>query len=331
VPRISERAEDFLVDEVALYAPAGRGEHTLVRVEKRDLTTSELVRRVAARLGLRPREIGYAGRKDRRAVTRQWLSIPRLAPERAREIEDERVRVLEAARHLHKLRLGDLLGNRFEILVRDVDSAQAARGGARLAAIRERGLPNRFGPQRFGRDGTNAERGREILACGRVRGDPRAAGLLLSAFQAEVFNRVLDERRLPLEAVEEGDWVIEHRSGGMFLVRELEREQRRAQAFELSVTGPLFGTHMPEARGLPGERERRAFEELSVPPAEQLAAFRGLRLRGGRRALRVRVDDLAWEAGESTLRLRFTLAPGSYATVLLDEVFGPELARGAPE
>ncbi len=320
-----------MVDEVPLYAPVGRGEHTLVRVEKRDLTTAELVRRLAARLGVRPREIGYAGRKDRRAVTRQWLSIPHLEPERAHELEEEGVRVLEAARHPHKLRLGDLLGNRFEIVVRGLDASRAAEAGARLEEIQRRGLPNRFGPQRFGRDGTNAERGRELLERGRARGDPREASLLLSAFQAAVFNRVLAERALPLDTVESGDWAIQHRSGGMFLVRDAEREQARAHDFELSATGPLFGTHMHEARERPGERERRAFEAMEVPGQERLAAFRGVALRGGRRALRVGVDALQAEPLEGALRLRFALAPGSYATVLLEELFGADLARGAPE
>lgn len=319
------------MDELPLYEPVGRGEHTFVRIEKRDLTTAELVRRIAARMGLRPRDLGYAGRKDRRAVTRQWLSVPHLAPERAAELEGEGVRVLEAVRHLHKLRLGDLRGNRFEIAVREVDRAAAECAATRLEEIRRVGLPNRFGPQRFGRDGANALRGRELLARGRVRGDPRDAGLLVSAFQAEVFNRVLAERGLPLDVVEEGDWAIEHASGGVFLVRELERDLLRARAFEVSATGPLFGTHMPEARGAPGRRESSAFEALGVPDPAKLDSLRGLRLRGGRRALRVRVEDLESDPGADALRLRFALPPGSYATVLLEELFGAELARGAPE
>lgn len=329
--RIAAEPEDFIVDEVPLYTPTGRGEHTFLRVQKRDLTTAELVRRIAARLGLRPRELGYAGRKDRRAVTRQWLSVPHLPPERAPELEDEHVRVLEAVRHVHKLRLGDLLGNRFEIVVREVSEEGAASAEKRLAEIARIGLANRFGPQRFGRDGANAERGRALLEAGRARRDAREAGLLLSAFQAEVFNRVLAERALPLSRVEEGDWAIQHRSGGLLLVRDPAREQERADAFEISPTGPLFGTHMHEARGRPGERERRVFDALGVPDAATLGAFRGVRLRGGRRALRVRVGEVRFARDGASLRLSFALAPGSYATVLLEELFGSELARGAPE
>jgi tRNA pseudouridine13 synthase len=314
------RPEDFRVDEIPLYPPTGQGDHTFVRVEKRLRTSEDVARALARAAGVSPRDVGYAGRKDRFAVTRQWYSVPRLDPERALDLSWPGVRVIEAARHAHKLRTGQLRGNRFEIVVRDVDSATAASAGDSLARLRRFGMPNRFGPQRFGRDGRNAERGRALLRGELARSDRRTDRLLLSALQAEVFNAVLAERVGDLGRVEAGDIAVVHASGGLFRVEDLDRESRRAHAFEISATGPIFGARGPAPSGAPAERERAALAGRGIDP-DALPAIRGIRLRGGRRALRVRPDDAALEPRGDLLRLVFTLPPGSYASVLVAELF----------
>lgn len=324
--RLRARPEDFVVDELPLYPPSGEGPHTFVRVEKRGRTTEEAARWLARAAGVRPGDVGYAGRKDRVAVARQWLSVPGLAPREALALEAPGLRVLEAARHPHKLRTGQLRANRFELVVRDLAAGEAAAASARLAELARRGMPNRFGPQRFGRDGDNAARGRALLADPGGGAPPRArreARFLLSALQAEVFNAVLAARPLPIDVLEEGDVAWIHASGACFVVEDPAAEAPRAARFEISPSGPVFGTRLLLPRGRPGAREREVLARLGIPPPERFRAPRGVRLRGARRALRVRPEEASAEpVAPDAVRLRFTLPPGSYATVLVEALFG---------
>jgi tRNA pseudouridine13 synthase len=315
--------EDFAVEEIPLYAPAGEGSHTFVWIEKRLRTTEEASRDLARAAGVAPRDVGYAGRKDRFAVARQTLSVPGLDPERALGLALPGVRVLAAARHPHKLRTAQLRGNRFVLRLRELDAGVAALEAALAELVRE-GLPNRFGEQRWGRDGRNVERGRDVLL-GRVRPrDRREARFLVSALQAAVFDEVLARRPRPLRRLEPGDVAVVHASGGLFLVEDAAREQPRADAFEISATGPIPGGGRERApRGEVARREADALARFGLDDAAFAAAPRGLRLRGARRALRVRPEEVAVEAaGPREARLRCVLPPGSYASVLLAELAG---------
>lgn len=322
--RIAASPEDFVVDEQPLYPAAGEGAHTFVRVEKRLCNTEQVARALAKLAGVRPGEVGYAGRKDRVAVARQWLSVPGLDPTRALDLAGEGFRVLEALRHPHKLRTGQLRGNRFELVVRELAPEQVEGAPARLAALALRGLPNRFGAQRFGRGGRNPDAARALLERGEAGRDRRAARFLLSALQAEVFNAWLDARPLPLDAIEAGEIAFLHASGASFVVEDAAREGPRAARFEISAAGPIFGTRLLAAAGAPGARERALFAAHGIP--ETLRLPPGLRARGARRPARVRPEAARCErAGPDAVRLVFTLPPGSYATVLVDALFaGPD-------
>lgn len=316
--------EDFVVDEIPLYPASGEGAHTFVRVEKRDVTTEEVARALARAAGVPPRDVGYAGRKDRRAIARQWLSAPGLDPARALELALPRARVLEAVRHPHKLRTGHLRANAFVISIRGAGETRAARAEERLADFARRGFPNRFGAQRFGHAGDNAARGAAVLA-GRERvRDRREARFLVSALQAAVFNEVLARRALPLDALELGDVARVEASGGLFVVEDLAREAPRAAAFEISATGPIFGTHDVAPRGEPARREREALAAHGIDPDAPLAAPRGVPLHGARRPLRARIEGAAITRSGDALELRVTLPPGSYATVLVEELLREE-------
>lgn len=330
---IRNEPEDFVVIEKPMYLPTGEGGHTFLYVEKRGRTTEQVANELARASGVSARDVGYAGRKDRHALTSQWFSLPDLDPENALAFELTSATVLEARRHGHKLKTGHLRGNRFEIVLRGQgDSFELVT--ERAAEILRRGLPNRYGEQRFGMKGDNANEARKLLAGGKPPRDRRAARFLVSALQSEIFNAVLDERAETFDRVELGDLARVEESGGLFWVDDLERELPRAEAFEISATGPIFGTKVRAPKGYVAEIECRVFERFGLPtdPADpdkplKLKLPRGIRARGTRRPLRVLPSDLkitALDGGEG-LRLECGLPPGAYVTVLLDALVGPVL------
>lgn len=330
-PALRACPEDFVVEEIPLYEPSGEGGHTFVWVEKRLRNTEEVARALARAANVAPRDVGYAGRKDRVAVTRQWFSVPGLDPDQARAVELPGLRVLDARRHAHKLRTGQLRGNRFEIAVREVDAAMAGQARERLADAACRGLPNRFGDQRFGRDGRNVTDALELLRGGgrrgRARPDRREMRFAVSALQAAVFNEALRRRTAAIDALEPGDVAVVHASGGLFIVDDAAGEGPRALRGEVSATGPIFGTRTLAPSGAPAVREREALAACGLDPDEAIPRLRGLRLRGSRRPVRVLPSDAsaAWEEG--VLRLRFTLPAGSYATVVVEELLAAAPGR----
>ncbi len=314
--------EDFVVEELASREPEGRGPHTHLWIEKRETTTEAVAKQLARKLGVHSREVGYAGRKDRNAVARQWFSVPRIDPGEAVAWGDDRYRVLRAERDPEKIRTGRLEGNRFELCVRDVSSRALASLEERLRRLTERGMPNRFGAQRFGRDGDNAERGRAVLIDGaRVR-SRREARFLVSAWQSQVFNDVLARRAW--DRLESGDLAFEHATRRTQRVDVVDEDwQARCRSFRWSPSGPVFGARAPLAAGEPGELERQVLDPSGVPAPDRLEMPRGLRVPGARRPLRVHPGALEVETlAACDLKLRFSLPAGSYATVLVEELLG---------
>jgi tRNA pseudouridine13 synthase len=338
---IRNQPEDFVVIEEPMYLPTGEGGHTFLYVKKRGRTTEQVANELARAGGVSARDVGYAGRKDRHALTSQWFSLPDVDPEKALAFELLSATVLEARRHGHKLKTGHLRGNRFEIVLRG-QGASFELVTQRAEEILRRGLPNRYGEQRFGMKGDNANEARKLLAGGKPPRDRRAARFLISALQSEIFNAVLDERAETFDRVELGDLARVEESGGLFWVDDLERELPRAAAFEISATGPIFGTKVRAPRGYVAEIECRVFERFGLPtdpidPAHplKLKLPRGIRARGTRRPLRVRPRDLKITPleGADGLRLECGLPSGAYLTVLLDALVGPvrDASRGSRE
>ena len=274
--RIKESPEDFVVDEIPAYAPSGDGQHVFVRFTKTDRTTLDAVRAIARALGCDPREAGFAGMKDRRAVTTQTISLqtprgvtPAQLAERARSLSLEGIVVHEATLHGHKLKTGHLTGNRFTIVVRGVPRGpRCPRSRRRCARMVAEGAPTAFGAQRFGRDRDNAARALAWLG-GKERGprDPRMQRLLWSSLQSELFNGVLDTRvrdgtwATPIE----GDLLKLRSSGGLFLCSAVQTDRERAVTGEVSHTGPIVGAKMRWPEGAAAEIERRAAEAVLGP------------------------------------------------------------------
>jgi tRNA pseudouridine13 synthase len=328
------RDDDFAVDEIPAYAPLGAGDHVFVRIEKRGMTTPAAVAAIARALGIAERDIGVAGMKDRHAVTRQWLSVPPpITPEQARALAVPDVTILDAARHGHKLRTGHVRGNRFVLCVRDVAPDAAARARVILAELAAApGAPNWYGEQRFGRDGDNAARGRELLSGDKPRGrrDRRMDRLMLSALQSELFNAWLVARMrdgLYRRALA-GD-VLHKRGGGMFACTEPDVDTARLAAGELVVTGPMFGDAMRAAT--PGTEAAAREAQILADAGLAADSFHAVRAiaEGTRRDAAIEVGEPSVEASaedSSALVVGFTLPGGAYATAVMREIMKTEAA-----
>jgi tRNA pseudouridine13 synthase len=334
--RIKAAPEDFEVEEVPAYQPCGAGEFLYLWVEKRGMGAQFFTRHLARRLGLAPGEIGMAGLKDRHAVTRQLVSVPGHVEARLGEIEGDGVRLLSVSRHGNKLRPGHLHGNRFRVMVRDAAPDAGSLLPPLLERVRAHGLPNYYGPQRFGRDGESL-----LLGMALLRGEPptlpggRRANLrdgflrkfVLSAAQSGLFNDYLARRLTDglLRRVLEGDVMSKWPAGGLFVAEDVPREQARFDARETVTTGPIFGRKTFPAHGEAAAREADVLAAAGLSRAS-FDGF-GKLVQGTRRHNLVYLDDLAADVTAEGVRLTFTLPAGSYATVLLREVMKTEAAE----
>ena len=316
--RLRAEAEDFFVDEQLGFEATGNGEHWLVHIEKRGANTGFVAKQLAAFAGVTERDVGYAGMKDRHAVTRQSFSV---LAKKGRDSDwsqcaIEGVTVLSVQRHARKIQRGALRGNAFVIRVRDVEGDRDV-AVARIAAIATQGVPNYFGEQRFGRGGNNVDKALAMFAGQRVERAERS--ILLSAARSELFNAVLAAR------VADGSWQraldgdvfqLDGRSS-IFGPEPISNELRdRVARGDIHPTGPMFG------RGEPRSTDAvRALESVVFDAHPELCA--GLIAAGldqERRALRLMARDFHCDFDGPDLVARFTLPAGAYATTVLREV-----------
>ena len=374
--------EDFRVFEVPLYDFSGSGDHTLVHIEKAGISTFEAIRRICRELKFNERDVGYAGLKDARGVTRQWLSFEHTNPESFLALNIPKLKVLEVTRHGNKLKRGHLAANRFEVVLREVEAANVPHAQATLQLLAERGVPNWYDTQRFGRRGENPYAGLAILRgdleayfkvlLGGAEHEPDAAVrearatfeegkleaalelwprranqeraalnavlrdgpswkalkklpqklklLQVSSVQSLLFNRVLEARFDDYYRVWDGD-ICRLPNGADFLVEDAATEQPRAEALEISPTGPIYGHKLRMAQGREGELEKRIQHEAGLT-AEMWDIGRGLSQKGDRRPFRFAASEVAsqYDSAKRALKLAFTLPKGCYATVLLKEI-----------
>ncbi len=334
------QVEDFEVEELPLYTPCGQGDHLYLWVQKRDLAGPMLRRVLSEQLGVPQGDIGMAGLKDRRAVTRQWISVPARGVDPDR-LDDPRVQVLRAERHGNKLRTGHLAGNRFVVRLRELEGDRntlAGRVAAKLASIRERGMPNFYGEQRMGHGGSTLAAGWALGAGhdGRVRvrtpdgvvhqlhlRDRSLRRLAASALQSELFNRVVAARLAAgtLDRVLLGDLCQKTDTGGSFVTDDPVREQGRLERGEVAITGPMWGPKMMRPAAEVAALEERTLVEAGL--SEGLFRTLGSLATGTRRAIVIRPGELEATLDDDGLLLRFTLPAGSFATVLMHEFMGP--------
>ena len=313
---IRREPEDFRVVEIPSYLPSGEGRHAYAFIEKRGLATLDVVKALQDR-GVPERAIGFAGRKDKHAITHQWFSVHEEHEDKLHSLNEvEGISILETSRHTNKLGLGHLRANRFEIRVRNPVPDWKNISAAVLERIASLGLPNYFGPQRFGSFNDNA-----IEAIRLARGESRAGTrrsyrFYLSALQSHVFNHLVKARieRGLYRRVLNGDWAQRHDSGGMFVVEDGEAESARANRLEISAVLPLFGKKAKLSKESAGDLERDVLED------SRLAWYDFRTLTGARRVSRIIPWDVALETTEDGYVAAFTLPRGSFATCLLREL-----------
>jgi tRNA pseudouridine13 synthase len=370
---IKQRPEDFFVQEIPLYEPSGEGEHVYAEIQKIGMPTFDAVQRIARALGVSTRDIGYAGMKDARAISRQVISIWGTTPQAVMALRIENLSVLWAARHGNKLRLGHLAGNRFAIKIREVDPMKVTTLRPVIDMLVKRGMPNYFGEQRFGRRGDNDKLGAALirddneavlkLLLGTPNGEvddqfsfaarrafdqrdnaasmkawPRRAGmerrvlarlmkthrpsaavravdekvrrLWVSALQSRVFNDVVARRIDELHKLYDGDLAYKHENGACFTVENAAAEQPRADAWEISPTGPLVGYRMSLPHGRELEIEQAALAAVHLTPEDFRKAGKN-KVKGARRPLRA-IPGLAVDpnSGAAGPPLGASSAPG---------------------
>ena len=315
--RLRTEPEDFLVEEQLGFTAAGAGQHVLLKVRKRGANTQWVARELARACGCPPRDVGYAGLKDRHALATQWFTVPhsRLSTEDWAAVRSGEFEVLEAQRHSRKLPRGALAGNRFVIRVRDtaIDDASLA---SRFASLETRGVPNYFGPQRFGRGGANLRRIGEQMRALR----PAERGFILSAARSLIFNAVLAERvgAGSWEHLEPGDLAnLDGRASHFPVAAVDEALAARCAGLDIHPTGPLWGRGSPPSGGRVLELEQRVAAGLAEA-CEQVARAG---MEQERRSLRLAVRDLRWWRERDSVTVEFRLGRGAYATAVLREVF----------
>lgn len=310
---------NFQVDEIPAYLPSGEGEHLFLHIRKQKWTTKDVADWLRDSLSISSRDIGYAGMKDRYATTTQWFSVWGTTEEAVGALQQEGIELLEVKRHGNKLRLGHLRGNRFQLKLEGVEPSQVPMVEAMLELLSTKGLPNFYGSQRFGRDGTNRSVGKAVLLQEKKVGRWRTQ-FLVSAFQSALFNDLLAFRleQGMLDTALAGDRMQKHENGGVFLCTEPDVDQSRVDELAISPTGPMFGHKMATAEGLPGEWEESLLDREELT----LDSFRavGKHAKGTRRSLRVPLEHASCVMDGEDCILSFSLPPGSYASVVLHEL-----------
>ncbi|MBS0155566.1 MAG: tRNA pseudouridine(13) synthase TruD [Nitrospira sp.] len=325
--RIRSVPEDFQVEERPLYLPCGEGEHLYVTITKRGLSTPDLVRRLSSTLGVKAQAIGVAGLKDARAVTTQMISLQGISPEQVARlsIDDTILTVTILGRHRNRLRTGHHAGNRFRLTIREVAGHAKETVPVILERLTRRGVPNYFGPQRQGKDGNNYQLGVALLHDARRREKMNRNQRIwyLNTYQSFLFNRILARRIEQIDRVFIGDWAMKSDNGACFQVDDAEKEQPRADRFEISPTGILFGSRVSWAGGEPGAIEEAVITEAGTTKEALITAAKACGFRGERRSLRIPLTELEWVLDGANLIITFSLPPGAYATSVLRELMKP--------
>lgn len=334
---LKQEFADFRVDEQLGFEPSGAGDHLFVHLRKTDLGTSDVARLLADSAGISQRDVGYSGMKDRRGECSQWFSL-KLAQDSATEtklqrLESGNLRILDLQRNNRKLRIGSHRANQFTLLLRDC-VGEPAEFERRLKGLASHGMPNYFGPQRFGRQMSNLQQvtelfqsaGREKGQSGKRSGGQRKRGMLYSAARSYLFNQILSRR------IEQGCWdsyiagdVLNLDGTDRFFAVSPEDWdevlEQRLEELDIHLTGLMPGLAKAQDKyatvGQTADIEDAVCQKYPL----LLAGLKEHGVQAGRRALRCAIRDMQWSwPTKGQLRVQFSLPRGAYATSLLREL-----------
>jgi len=349
--------EDFRVDEITNTVFTEEGEHLWCWVEKRGQNTDWVAGMLAKWANTAKHNVGFAGQKDRQAITKQWFSIqlPGKSNPNPEMLDIEGVAILDMHRHNKKLQRGGLTANRFSLVLRDICSLDTEMSkanlieclDAKLQLLKTKGVPNYFGEQRFGRDGNNLKQGAKLLLSGEKRhsrgrkrgaknrsGNQNQQGLYISALRSWMFNELLNQRikQTTWYKVTLGDVLKDLSTNEFMLVapeHNLDELQQKVQQGQFEITGGLFGDGP-----LPTAYQAQKLEQTIVEKYQ--AWCDGLcqnRVKPDRRSLTLMPANLTWDFEENiaenlvnptssilNLKVQFTLPAGSFATMVLREI-----------
>lgn len=316
---IKAEPEHFRVEEILPYAPCGEGEHLFIKLRRQGWNTADVARALGKPFGLKGKDVGWGGRKDKNAVTTQTFSL--LLPLSTQidtvksALENLPFELIDLKRHGNKLKTGHVAANRFRIILSQVGPEALGLAENIAKKIRKTGLPNFYGEQRFGIELRNIDRSMALLKRGKARG--KKEGFMVSVLQSALFNLWLT-LRIDSEAFDRvilGDLAKKTDTGGLFIIEDLQEAQQRFKDRKIIFTGPVYGHKMKPAGARAEAQERTLLKSLELSPE----IFKPLRAPGSRRAGIIYVDDLAIEKVPDGLEFSFTLPSGTYATTLLRE------------
>ncbi len=332
---------DFTVEEIPLYDFSGEGEHLILKVRKKELTTWEMLDIISGHIGIRRRDIGYAGLKDKHAMTIQSISVPLKYRDKLEAFSHDKIKIVEMTQHNNKIRIGHLKGNRFRIRLKKVLGVQREKLDSMLKWIKSNGIPNYFGDQRFGTDGNNWVDGKKLVEGSLKMRDRKTREFLISSYQSRLFNEWLSkrveislllenfsedeaEKHLELDRgtlrgaksqdmffkLLEGDLMMHYPYGRVFYVEDLQSEAERFTTKDIAPTGLLAGKKVKRAEGYAGSIESNYDEDINES--------------GARRYAWVQVTEIEkkYIEDKAHYELSFTLPKGSYATNVLDILRG---------
>lgn len=337
--RFKQSARDFVVEEIPLYEFSGEGEHLVMFVRKKNLSTTDMVGVFARYLGIKNRDIGYAGLKDKNAMTKQYISIHKQHEEALDKFEHDEIKILSKVYHNNKIKIGHLKANRFYIRLKKVNPTSAVKLDEALKNIAQNGMPNYFGYQRFGTDGNNHIDGEKIAKGEKKERNPRIKKLLINSYQSHLFNMWLSRRleintlvssfeaselesllNIPLEQIKKlkaqkhpfkvllGDIMEHYPYGRLFDFDGTDEDLERFYSRDISVTGLLCGKKVKTSSDTAWIIEKTFNDTINADGARRYAWVYPTEVEG-------RFNQV-----EAQYELNFTLPKGSYATVLVEEL-----------
>jgi tRNA pseudouridine13 synthase len=347
----TKNSNDFIVNEVPLYEFSNKGEHLILHVRKKDLTTWQMLQAFSQISGAKMRDFGYAGLKDKEGMTTQYISIHKNYEKAFENFTHQNIKILDSNYHNNKIKIGHLKGNRFFIRLKKVLPVDALKIKDAFWRISKEGYPNYFGYQRFGKDGDNFNEGRAILSGEKKERNKKLRDFLISSYQSELFNRWLSKRveiskyfesfsekellsalNWSKEEIKEvkkqpqffkllkGDVCHHYPHGKAFICEDINVELERFNSKEITVAGWLIGGRTIRACDLANKIENEYFHEAE--------AFLD-KLDGTRRFAWNFIEnpEFKYKEEDAWVELAFTLTKGAYATVVLEEILHKELGE----